>query len=155
MVWQDLIDPLAPGLHDRHWWHYSITLPIDKFCWMYVCNVYTVTAKHTNDKDAHHLQVQMDVFINHTSAVLWLHVLWYDHFKRNPHYKNRMCAAWSILWWNILYFMFNTLRPRQNGRHFADAILKSILLNENVWIPIEISLKFVPKGPIDNIPALV
>ena len=45
----------------------------------------------------------------------------------------------------------DTLRPRQNGRHFADAIF----LNENVWIPIEISLKFVPKGPIDNIPALV
>ena len=36
-------------------------------------------------------------------------------------------------------------------RHFE----VSILLNENVWIPIEISLKFVPKGPIDNIPALV
>ena len=49
----------------------------------------------------------------------------------------------------------NTLRPRQNGRHFADNILKCIFLNENVWIPIEISLKFVPKGPIDNIPALV
>ena len=49
----------------------------------------------------------------------------------------------------------NTLRPRQNGRHFADDILKCIFLNENVWIPIEISLKFVPKGPIDNIPALV
>ena len=49
----------------------------------------------------------------------------------------------------------NTLRPRQNGRHFADDTLKCIFLNENVWIPIEISLKFVPKGPIDNIPALV
>ena len=51
--------------------------------------------------------------------------------------------------------VFNTLRPRQNGRHFADDILKCIFLNENVWIPIAISLKFVPKGPIDNIPALV
>ena len=49
----------------------------------------------------------------------------------------------------------NTLRPRQNGRHFSDDILKCVLLNDNVWIPIEISLKFVPKGPIDNIPALV
>ena len=47
------------------------------------------------------------------------------------------------------------LRPRQNGRHSADYILKCIFLNENVWIPIEISLNFVPKGPIDNIPALV
>ena len=51
--------------------------------------------------------------------------------------------------------LLNALRPRQNGRHFADDILKCIFLNENVWIPIEISLKFVPKGPIDNIQALV
>ena len=50
---------------------------------------------------------------------------------------------------------FNTLRPRQNGRHFPDDILKWIFLTENVWISIEISLKFVPKGPINNIPALV
>ena len=49
----------------------------------------------------------------------------------------------------------NTLRPRQNGRHFADDIFKCIFLNENVWILIKISLKFVPKGPINNIPALV
>ena len=48
-----------------------------------------------------------------------------------------------------------TLRPRQNGRHFADAIFKCIFLNENAWIPIKISLKFVPQGPINNIPALV
>ena len=50
---------------------------------------------------------------------------------------------------------FNTLRPRQNGRHFADDIFKCIFVNENLWIPIKISLKFVPKGPINNIPALV
>ena len=49
----------------------------------------------------------------------------------------------------------NSLRLRQNGPHFADDILKCIFLNENVLIPIEISLKFVSKGPIDNIPALV
>ena len=50
---------------------------------------------------------------------------------------------------------FNTLRPRRNGRHFADDIFKCIFLNENVWIPFKISLKFVPKGAINNIPALV
>ena len=49
----------------------------------------------------------------------------------------------------------NPLRPRQNGRHFAGDIFKCIFLNENVWIPITISLKFVPKGPINNIPVLV
>ena len=50
---------------------------------------------------------------------------------------------------------FNTLRPRQNGRHFPDYIFKCIFLNENVLISIKFSLKFIPKGPINNIPALV
>ena len=50
---------------------------------------------------------------------------------------------------------FNTLRPRQNGRHFPDDIFKWIFLNESAWISIHISLKFVPRGPINNIPTLV
>ena len=49
----------------------------------------------------------------------------------------------------------NTLRPRQNGRRFADDTFKRIFWNENVRISIKISLKFVPKGPINNNPALV
>ena len=50
--------------------------------------------------------------------------------------------------------IFNTLGPRQNGRHFADDTFKCIPLNENVWISIKIFLKFVPKalGPTDNKP---
>ena len=52
-------------------------------------------------------------------------------------------------------YALNTLGPRQNGRHFTDDIFKCFFLNENVWIPIKISLNFVPKGPINNIPALV
>ena len=54
-----------------------------------------------------------------------------------------------------IVYVINTLRPRHNGRHFADDIFKCIFLNENVWIPIKISLKFVPKGPINYIPSLV
>ena len=42
----------------------------------------------------------------------------------------------------------------QNGRRFADDIFKCIFLKENIRIPIGISLKFVAKGPINNIPAL-
>ena len=49
----------------------------------------------------------------------------------------------------------NTLRPRQNGHHFADDILTCIFFNENVWIAIQISLKFVLRCPDNNIPALV
>ena len=48
-----------------------------------------------------------------------------------------------------------TVRPRQNGRHFPDDIFKCIFLNENVWISIKISLKFVPKGPINSIPSFI
>ena len=51
--------------------------------------------------------------------------------------------------------IINTLRPRQNGRRLADDTLKCIFLNGNVRISIKISLKFVPKGPINNNPALV
>ena len=52
-------------------------------------------------------------------------------------------------------FAVNTLRPRQNGSYFPDNIFKCILLNENVWISIKISLQFVHESPVKNIPALV
>ena len=52
-------------------------------------------------------------------------------------------------------FLFDTLRPRQNGRHFADDTFKPIFLNENIWISIKISLKFLPKVLISNNPSLV
>ena len=51
--------------------------------------------------------------------------------------------------------VINTLRLRQNGPHYTDDIFKSIFLNEYVWIPIKISLRIIPKGPINNIPALI
>ena len=51
--------------------------------------------------------------------------------------------------------VINTLRPRQNGCHFTDNMLKCIFLNEDIWISNKIPLKFVPRDPINNIPALV
>ena len=36
-----------------------------------------------------------------------------------------------------------------------DNIFTCVFLNENAWISIKISLKFVPKDPMNNIPALV
>ena len=64
----------------------------------------------------------------------------------------------NTTWWTKLLLRFchwlpNTLRPTHNGRHFADDTFKHIFLNENVRIPIEISLKFVSTGPINKIPA--
>ena len=52
-------------------------------------------------------------------------------------------------------WVVNTLRPRQNGHNFTDDTFKCIFMNENVRIWINISLKFVSKGLINNIPALV
>ena len=67
--------------------------------------------------------------------------------RSNGHVTDITRSGW---WINI-----NTLRPRQNGRHFPDDIFKCIFLNENVWSSIGISLKFVSRVPIDNKPALV
>ena len=45
----------------------------------------------------------------------------------------------------------NTIRSRQNGRHFPDDISKRSFLNENVWIPIDISLNLISKWPYTSI----
>ena len=52
-------------------------------------------------------------------------------------------------------YLVNTLRPRQNSRHFADDVMKCIFLKEKKSVSINISLNFVPKGQINNISALV
>ena len=51
--------------------------------------------------------------------------------------------------------IFSTLRPRQDGHHFEDDNVRCIFLYEDIWISINISLKCIPKGQINNIPALV
>ena len=51
--------------------------------------------------------------------------------------------------------IFNTLRLIQNGQHFTDSIFKCIFFIWNIWISNDISLTFVPKHLINNIPALV
>ena len=55
-------------------------------------------------------------------------------------------ASWSF---------FNLSPPRQNGQNFADDIFRCIIVNERFCISNEISLKFVPRGPIDNNSAFV
>ena len=74
-----------------------------------------------------------------------------EHSERRPPPR----LIWGM--WNSLarYETVSTLRPRQNGRHFEDGIFKCIFLNDNGWILLKISLKFVPRVPINNIPALV
>ena len=80
-------------------------------------------------------------------------------FLANMPVKWDNLLLWVWLSWSLqrapTETIFNTLRPRQNGHHFADDTFKHIFLNENVCISIEISLKFVPKDQMNNMPALV
>ena len=55
----------------------------------------------------------------------------------------------------FLCHILNSSPPGQNGRHLADNLFRCIFVNEKFCILIKISLKFVPKHPIDNNPALV
>ena len=89
-----------------------------------------------------------------------------DEMVMRPSYfdnGNSFTGKTASLYWNGSIMPYgitrpqwvNTLSLRRNEQHFADDIFKRIFFNENVWISIKISLKFVPKGPINNIPALV
>ena len=71
---------------------------------------------------------------------LWRVVDWF------PYQTSNNAELLLLLTWPV-----NSLRPRQNGRHFADDIFKRIFFNENFRIPIKISLKFVPKGSNSSI----
>ena len=75
--------------------------------------------------------------------------------KLNLHKQLRCSSSMAYLSLVECYVSLNSLRPRQNRRHFADDVFKCNFLNENVWSPIQVSLKFVPKRSINNIPALV
>ena len=55
-----------------------------------------------------------------------------------------------MIWQQMDRKHFNSFPPGQNGSHFADDIFMCIFMNEKSRILSQISLKFVPKGPIDN-----
>ena len=72
------------------------------------------------------------------------------------HFQNQCFWPISMTAYGItMDHCINSLRLIRNRRHFADDILKWIFLNDNVLTSIKISLNFIPKGPINNIPALV
>ena len=77
-----------------------------------------------------------------------------QHLNISPGCPNLLCWTTSPGSLSAIAHL-NTLRPRQNGRHFPDDIFKCIFLNENAWISLKISLKFVPKVRINKIPVLV
>ena len=96
------------------------------------------------------------------------------------HLRSNFFAASSVFvwtsfhcfWWSVFFVIVPSFASNQLnnlslryilthwGRDKMDAIFqttffKCIFLNENVWISLKISLKFVPRVPVNNIPALV
>ena len=106
------------------------------------------------------LPLQLQNFVTDGRAFFnpWIKLTNVDYNKLFPYFHlctnqmSKICNWQSIL---PLVTYFNTLRSRPNGCHFADDIIKCIFVNVNVHILIKISLRFVPKGQINNIPALV
>ena len=86
--------------------------------------------------------------------MLWFHQHLASLFHRPNEMQSHFNAASHVRAWCGVSFI-NSSPPGQNGHHFEDHIFRFIFLNERFCILIKISLKFVPKGPIDNILALV
>ena len=87
-----------------------------------VCSLVTILFKHQcrNMKDIIILHWIYHILPNGT------HIIYYSYYSH------------QIIWY--MYKYIDTLRPRQNGRHFADDIFKCIFLNENFWLSNDISL---------------
>ena len=103
-----------------------------------------------------HTDIRKNIFEDITS--FWMFILRISHKKKNKGKK-----IWFICFFSStveisteMYDVaeFNSLRPRQYVCHFADAIFKYFFFNENWYILIQISLKYVHKGSI-NKPSLV
>ena len=130
--------------------HYSscVLFPVIWFLW----NSITYTTINGSKHPGYALGPSRD------DVMSWI---WFSNYWRlmRRNHRSRGCLylqlEYSVERVDIDLLCINTLRPRQNGRHFADDTFKPIFLNENIRISINISLKFVPKGPINNIPPLV
>ena len=106
----------------------------------------------TNSVIKQWLKLKMFFDIGLSKTLSWIRRLTMNHRGTLlTHCWQRSASPYVVIkpWW------VNSLRPRQNGRLFADDIFECIFWNENVWISIRISLKFFSKGLINNIPVLV
>ena len=98
----------------------------------------------------HNLALLEFYFLNIIYILLYIDFIlsiFFQHSNILTRASHHWCLASNIV-------LVNTLRLKQNDPHFQD-IFKCIFLNENVRILLKISLKFVTKVRINNIPALV
>ena len=102
--------------------------------------------------------------------VIWFKFLW----RLRSHWQISIGSGYGLAWQTISwtsdnlihssmhdieyitrFHCVNSSSPGQNGRHFPDDIFKCVFMNEKFCILIQISLKFVTKDPIKNIPAYI
>ena len=128
------------------------------FCFAVLCSGYTLT--------------DFPISIRLTSLALWQsndcpsaskatlmnmgkYFMWIHYERLHNHniakHNKTVCIFLGIYCKRFKADTINTLRPRQNGRHFAGDIFKYTFVNAKFCISIKISLKFVP---IDNNSAL-
>ena len=154
-------------------WMWGIHCSSDQ--WLYSIFIWIHTFIHSiHTHSIHTFKLRYSILIVDNIACYLSTVRW-RLFPSISKYSHLMTAYWQYRWhvgclvicWDLVTAEFcygglenqsgwplNTLRPRQNGRHFADDIFKCIFLNKNVWFPTKITLKFIPKGLINNISAL-
>ena len=78
--------------------------------------------------------------------------------ERRDKMNNECKCQEKRLWINVPCadaMWYQLISPGQNGHHFTDDIFRCIFVKEKCCVFIKISLKFVPKGPMNNIPELV
>ena len=84
-----------------------------------------------------------------TTSLYWIRALVRCSIKRSCKYL----SPWD---WDLYHFeIWQVTRQLCHGCQFADDICKCVFSNENIWISNKISLKFLPRGLINNYPALV
>ena len=97
----------------------------------------------------------LEILLSYTKPLHWScwQVLWCAKFIRKSRVMlYRTCFSSQG---EMVETLINTVKSRQNDCHFPDDIFKCIFWKKNVLNLIKISLKYISKGPIDNIPALV
>ena len=136
--------------------------------WFGICQSYLYLWRLFNLQYVHYNDVIMSAMASQITSLTIVHSSVYSGADQRKHQSYASLAfvrgfhRWvKKVWWIWLNVSHgynkswgnnnccNTLRPRQNGRHFPDDICKRIVMNKNCCILMKVSLKFVPQLRLD------
>ena len=130
-------DSLWPGDAKWRWTSWSTLLQVMACCLLGAKPLPETMLNHCQLEPEEHISIECD---------LNLKVLIQENAFEN------VCKMLAIL---FRPQCINSFPPGQNGCHLTDNVFWCIFRNDKFCILIKISLKFIPKGPIDSNPALV